>query len=94
MRIGEIIGTVTLCRCHPSLTGARYRLVVPLSLENLRGDPTDRAEPLVAYDSFGSGLGSTVAFSESREAAQPFHPDEKPIDASVSAILDSIAISD
>ena len=27
MRIGEIIGTVTLSRCHPSLTGGSYRLV-------------------------------------------------------------------
>ena len=35
MRIGEVIGTVTLNRHHPSLTGARIKLVVPLSLDDL-----------------------------------------------------------
>ena len=29
MRIGEVIGTVTLSRVHPSLTGGRWLLVVP-----------------------------------------------------------------
>ena len=28
MRIGKVIGTVTLSRSHPSLAGASYRLVV------------------------------------------------------------------
>ena len=35
MRIGKVIGTVTLSRSHPSLAGASYRMVVPLSLDNL-----------------------------------------------------------
>lgn len=37
MRIGKVIGTVTLNRCHPSLTGGRFKLVVPLSLADLAG---------------------------------------------------------
>jgi len=41
MRIMEVIGTVTLNRCHPSLEGACLKLAVPLSLADLAGQ-TDR----------------------------------------------------
>lgn len=90
MRIGEVIGTVTLNRWHPSLGGGRYRLVVPLSQANLQGDLRQRAEALVVYDGIGSAIGHRVAFSEGTEAAQPFHPDLKPIDAYAAAILDTV----
>ncbi len=94
MRIGEVIGTVTLSRCHPSLTGGRYRLVVPLSLDNLTGKSTTQAEELVVYDELGCGLGDKIAFSEGVEAAQPFAPNYKPLDAYNAAILDRIEIND
>jgi len=94
MRIGEVIGTVTLSRCHPSLTGGSYRLVVPLSLENLAGRSTDRGEEVVVYDDLGSGRGDKIAFSEGLEAAQPFAPNYKPLDAYNAAILDRIEIAD
>jgi ethanolamine utilization protein EutN len=92
MRIGEIIGTVSLSRCHPSLTGGSYRLVVPLSLENLASRSTDRAEELVVYDELAAGIGDKIAFSEGGEAAQPFYPHDKPLDAYNAAILDRIEI--
>ena len=93
MRIGEIIGTVTLNQAHPSLIGGRFMLVVPLSLANLTGQSDQRAEELTLYDDLGAGVGSLVAFSEGREAAQPFHPELKPIDAYNAAILDSLHIT-
>ena len=37
MRIADVVGTVTLNRSHPSLLGARFKLVVPLNWENLAG---------------------------------------------------------
>jgi ethanolamine utilization protein EutN len=90
MRIGEVIGTVTLSRWHPSLAGGSYKLVVPLSLADLLGRGEEPAEELTVYDELGAGMGSRIAFSEGREAAQPFHPDTKPIDAYNAAILDTI----
>ena len=90
MRIGKIIGTVTLGRGHPSLTGGRYRLAVPLSLDNLTGAKPPSAEPLVVYDELNTGHDSLIAFSEGAEAAQPFRPEIKPIDAYNAAILDAI----
>ena len=90
MRIAQVIGKVTLVRSHPSLKGASYKLVVPLTREGLLGDEAGRTEPLVMFDSLGAGEGSFVALSESAEAAAPFHPDTKPVDAYNAAILDSI----
>jgi microcompartment protein CcmK/EutM len=92
MRIGEVIGKVTLSRCHPSLVGAAYRMVVPLSLAELTGDEEPQAEPFVVFDEFGSGHGSKIAISEGGEAAQPFFPELKPVDAYCSAILDHLNI--
>jgi ethanolamine utilization protein EutN len=93
MRIAKVVGTVTLNRCHPSFSGARLRLVVPLSLAELKGDVTPQADELVAWDDNGAGLGSLIAISEGAEATQPFRPDLKPVDAYASAILDSIDLA-
>lgn len=93
MRIGEVIGSLTLNRVHPSLVGAMFRLVVPLTQENLRGGPAARGEPLVVVDELGAGQGSWIAISEGGEAAQPYLPDTKPVDAYNAAILDSVQLA-
>ncbi len=90
MRIGDVIGTVTLNRAHPSLTGARFKLVTPLSWDNLAGRFDERLEEIAVFDELGAGLGSRIAISEGREAAMPFYPEVKPIDAYNAAILDSL----
>ena len=94
MRIGEVIGTVTLSRVHPSMTGFRWVIAVPFSLASLRaGGPPD-GEDLVVYDDLGAGVGSRIGFSEGGEAAAPFHPDKKPVDAYCACILDEVVIRD
>jgi ethanolamine utilization protein EutN len=91
MRLGTTIGTVTLVEPHPSMRGGALRLVVPLSAADLRrGDGP--AEPLVAWDDLGAGDGQLVAFSEGGEAAQPFRPLDKPVDAYVAALIDRLDI--
>jgi len=93
MRIAQVIGTVTLVRSHPLLSGGSYRLAVPMSLEELRDDAEPAADPLVVYDEHGSRAGDKIALSESREAAMPFYPEVKPIDAYCSALLDEVYIA-
>lgn len=92
MRIAKVIGAVTLNRCHPAFQGARLRLAVPLSAADLAGDGEPGADPLVLWDQLGAGIGSLIALSEGPEAAQPFRPEIKPIDAYNAAILDHIHI--
>jgi ethanolamine utilization protein EutN len=92
MRIAEVIGNVTLTRVHPSLVGARWLIAVPFSLTALKlGQPPD-GEDIVIYDGLGAGAGSRVGFSEGGEAAAPFHPDKKPVDAYCACILDHLTI--
>ena len=92
MRIAKIIGTVILNRSHPSLTGSRLKLAVPYSLTELELQTEPTADALVVYDEFGAGEGSIIALSESREAAAPFYPEQKPVDAYNAGILDDIHI--
>jgi len=90
MRIGEVLGVVTLNRAHPSIRGSRLKLVAPLSWDNLDGRSRERLEEIVVFDELGAGVGSLVAMSEGREAAMPFHPEIKPVDAYNAAILDRL----
>jgi ethanolamine utilization protein EutN len=92
MRIAKIIGTVTLNRSLPSFTGATLKMAVPMSLENLTEETEPQADPLVLWDELGVGMGDLIAMSEGPEAAQPFRPEIKPVDAYNSAILDHIDI--
>lgn len=93
MRIAKIFGTVTLNRSLPEFAGASLRLAVPMSLANLTGDEEPSADALVLWDEFGSGVGDLVALSEGGEAAQPFRPAMKPVDAYNAAILDELDLS-
>lgn len=92
MRIAKVVGTVTMNNPHPSMVGARLRLIVPLSLAELRDGVEPQADEIVAWDDLGTGIGSLVAISEGAEAAQPFRPNYKPIDVYISAILDHVEI--
>ncbi len=90
MRIARVIGKLTLARAEASLTGARYLVAVPLSLETLRAGGSSAAEELIVYDELGATEGQLIAVSESAEAAAPFHPYQKPVDAYCAAILDTM----
>lgn len=94
MKLGTVIGRVTLSRAVPELTGARWLIVSPFTREHYRrgadAPPTMGTEPsLVIYDSLGGGVGQTVGYVEGREAAQPF-PTPPPIDAVNAALIDEI----
>lgn len=93
MRIGKVIGRVTLSRCYDTLTGGRFLLVAVQDRFALAGEPRRTGEALVVYDQFGAREGDLIAFAESREATQPFYPDKRvPIDAYNSAILDTARV--
>ena len=90
MRIAKILGSVTLSRQHPTLAGGSLRLAAPLTLAELASGADPAGESLVVWDDLGAGEGSQIALSEGGEAAQPFRPELKPIDAYCAAILDNV----
>lgn len=92
MRVAEVIGKVTLSKGHESVRGATWLLAVPLTLEGIRGKAAGRGEAFVVFDELGAGAGAMIGVSEGAEAAAPFYPQEKPIDAYNAAILDNLEV--
>jgi len=92
MRIADVIGTVTLSRVHPALSGARWIIGVPYSLRALQESKTPDGEDLVIFDNLGAGNGNRIGFSEGGEAAVPFYPERKPVDAFCACILDQVVL--
>jgi ethanolamine utilization protein EutN len=94
MRIAEVIGTVTLSRAHPSLTSSRWVIGVPFSLKALQLGSVPDCEDVVIYDNLAAGQGDRIGFSEGGEAAVPFLPARKPVDAYCACILDHLSIKE
>jgi ethanolamine utilization protein EutN len=92
MRIAEVIGTVTLSRMHPRVEKARWVIGVPFSLKALREHQGPDGEDLVIFDNLGAGNGNRIGFSEGGEAAVPFLPERKPVDAYCACILDQVVV--
>jgi ethanolamine utilization protein EutN len=92
VRIAEVIGTVTLSRGHASVAGSRWVIGVPCSLAALQNKGQGDGEDLVIYDMLGAGSGCLIGFSEGGEAAAPFYPDRRPVDAYAACIIDQIAM--
>ena len=92
MRIAEVIGTVTLSRCHPSVEGYRWIVGVPFSLKAIKASSTPDGEDFVILDELGAGFGQKIGVSEGVEAMMPFQPNKKPLDAYCACILDTINI--
>ena len=92
MKLHQIIGNVTLSRSHPSYRGARLLACLPLEQSTLTNQPPVNPDLVVAWDDLGAGLGNLVAVSDGGEAAAPFRPEQKAVDAYCAAILDEITI--
>lgn len=93
MRIGKVIGRLTLQPIHPSLVGGRFVIVEVQDRFALAGQPRRTSEVAVVYDDLGATLQDTIAFTESREATMPFYPEKMvPLDAYNCAILDHIEV--
>jgi len=91
MRLGKVIGRVTLSAAVPAAAGGRWLLVSPfnraLFQNGLEPPPGVSTEPsLVVYDNLGGGVGDTIGFIEGREAAMPFDG-PVPIDAINAALV-------
>ncbi len=94
MRLGTVIGRVTLSGVAPELEGARWLIVSPFTRDHFqRGKTTplglSKDPSLVVYDSLGASVGQTSGYVEGREAAQPFDK-APPIDAISAALVDEI----
>ena len=94
MRLGTVIGRVTLSVTVPALVGARWLIVSPFTREHFQQGSQapsglSKEPSLVVYDNLGGGVGETIGFIEGREAAAPFD-ESTPVDAINGALVDEI----
>jgi len=91
MRFGIVRGHVTLTPAVPELVGKTLVMLEPVTMANLVAqNGRGGGKSLVAVDALGAAQGQMVAFTEGREAANPFWPDQAPVDAYCTLIVDSI----
>ena len=86
MRMGTVIGRVTLTVKHPSFEGERLLLTLPWKQATFEGQDV-YAPAIVVYDQLGAGIGQQIAISEGAEASVPF-PKPTPVDAYCAALVD------
>lgn len=92
MRLGHVIGRVTLSAQDPAYKGGRFLLVQPFAKDQFRGaamTPLAKGNSLVVYDHLGADLGHVIGFTEGAEATAPFE-NPTPVDAYNAAIIDEI----
>ena len=92
MRLGHVIGRVTLSKQDPAYKGGRFLLVQPFDKEKFRGGavtPLAKNPSLVVYDNLGAGVGHIIGFTEGAEATAPFDQ-PTPVDAFNAALIDTI----
>jgi microcompartment protein CcmK/EutM len=92
MRLGHVIGRVTLSKQDPAYRGGRFLLVQPFAAAQFAGAPMAPLAPgssLVVYDNLGAGAGHVIGYTEGAEASAPF-AQPTPVDAFNAAIVDAI----
>ena len=97
MKLGTVIGRVTLSRGEKSLTGGRFLVVSPFSREQYAkgldaGAGMGKDPSLVVYDDLGGGVGQVIGYEEGAEASQAF-PQPTPVDAINCALVDEMFYS-
>lgn len=92
MRLGQVIGRVTLSKQDAHYRGARFLMVQPLARDQFSrgaGLPLAKIPTVVVYDNLGADIGAVIGFVEGSEATAPFDQ-ATPIDAINAAIVDLV----
>lgn len=86
MRMGTVIGRVTLSVKNEKYVGERLMLTLPWNKATFEGE--EQFDPaIVVYDQLGAGPGMHIAISEGAEATCPFSK-PTPVDAYCAALID------
>jgi len=87
MLLGRVVGTVVATRKEPELEGLKLLLVRAADVE---GKPTGGL--VVAIDAVGAGVGEVVLYASGSSARQTAVTKDRPVDATVMAIVDQVAV--
>ena len=89
MIIGRILGTVVATRKDERLEGKKLLLVRPI---NLQGE--DESSYLVAVDTVGAGFREKVLVVSGSSARLAEGMKDRPVDAAIIGIIDTVEVTD
>lgn len=87
MLLGRVVGTVVSTNKEEELAGLKLLLVRGADAE---GKPTGSL--VVAIDAVGAGVGEVVLYASGSSARQTRVTKDRPVDATIMAIVDSIEL--
>jgi microcompartment protein CcmK/EutM len=87
MVLGKVIGTLVASRKEPTLEGLKLLVVRACDVD---GNPTGAIA--VAVDAVGAGIGEVVLYVSGSSARQTQVTQNRPVDATIMAIVDEIAV--
>ena len=87
MNIGKVVGTVVSTRKDEKLTGTKLQVVRQIDL-----DFKETGAFVVAVDAVGAGPGEVVLYASGSSARQTTTTEDRPADAVIMAIVDSIEV--
>jgi microcompartment protein CcmK/EutM len=85
--LGKVIGTVVSTRKEPELSGLKLLLVKACDVDGKPGGAI-----VVAADAVGAGVGEIVLFAAGSSARQTVVTKDRPVDATIMAIVDSVEV--
>src|SRR3954452_19216425 len=85
MILGRVIGEIVSSQKEPTITGLKLLLVQSV---DPKGEP--KGSTLVAVDAVGAGVGEVVLYASGSSARQTEVTKDRPVDAVIMAIVDSV----
>ena len=85
MILGKVVGTVVATRKDERLVGSKLLLVQPV-----RPDGSERGAPLVAVDTVDAGAGEQVLVVSGSSARMAAGLADRPVDAAIVGIVDTV----
>ena len=92
MIVGEVVGTIVATRKEETLEGLKLQIVKIEDMDPKTGGLKPTGRYLVAADAVGAGHGETVLCSQGSSARLTERTKDRPIDAVIMGIVDTIEI--
>ncbi len=87
MLMGRVVGTVVSTRKDEKIVGLRFLVVRELDHEM-----RETGKMVVAADAVGAGVGEVVLYASGSSARQTVMTHERPVDATIMAIVDEVEV--
>ncbi|HUJ57967.1 MAG TPA: EutN/CcmL family microcompartment protein [Kofleriaceae bacterium] len=90
MVLGKVIGTLVASRKEPTLEGLKLLVVQACDVD---GATRPTGAIAIAVDAVGAGIGEVVLYAAGSSARQTQVTQNRPVDATIMAIVDEIALA-